>query len=178
MRLRETDRTPHGGYRSHSAVAVMLAVVLGGFVTVGTSQRALATTTHSWNGYAGNNFVYMSKGLTDLTRPYLIPTLFNSSDQETNSVGIHNAINVSSGGSQYATQGQVFDEYYKSDTAELIVDVPIVAAGAGAVQSPGLNGCAVYYQYLSLTLSNVPISTPTATAGLYTPYNSGDNVTG
>jgi len=155
-------------------------LIIGSLAGIGlVAQEAAATTSdfYNMNGYQGNSVVYLTTGLTDLNQPYLIADSSNSADDYL--VGFHDAINVGSGGKNYAAQGQVFDEYYKTNTSELIVDIPIVAAGAGlkGYQNGG-STFNVAGQRLSLSLGGVPASGSTAGADFLTSFNSGRNVTG
>lgn len=167
-----------GGMRCLGALAIAVLIVASGLAAGILARNAAAQVPlkfTGWNGYQGNKVIYMTTGISSLNA-YVISTVYAHATGTSRT--IKDAVNVSAGQSpRTLPSDRVFHEYYDSTISNLIVDIPIAAAGAGQTFQT-LACCTVVEpgsQKVNLAVSGAP---STMTTNIQTTFNSGINVTG
>ncbi len=173
-----SEEAKHRVRRTIRVVGVVLLIALSGVVagTFSRNVRAGGTFT-GLNGYAGNNAVYLTTGVTG---SYVIGTSSKLVDNVDASGGnVHNTISLVIGqDAKTPSSGPVMYEQFAPNGGlidggpVLNIWIPIAAAGAETFN----NGWNVFEEELFATLANSP--NVDSTVNFVTSTNTGINVTG
>ncbi len=162
-----------GGIRVATVSAVLIMTGIAGLGLFSQAARAGLSVTHNgWNGYQGNQVIYMTTGVTDTANPIDISTITSPVGTQS-SPNLPNSLQFKVGQAVNTTlQKLIANEYYDWQHQVMRIYLPITVGSGSAVAILQHNDVEmVFWQKVSVAGSTGTGQT------IDTNYNSGINAT-